>query len=98
MSLKKFVRTLKEHSWNVVGIISSVALLFFGIWQLDLIMVGPVWGEGWCHPVGRYADDYFECWLWKTTVGEAYNVLLFLIFVAFWLLFLSVWTWEERKS
>jgi hypothetical protein len=28
----------------------------------------------------NYAQSYFECWLWKTTVGEAYNDLLFLNF------------------
>jgi hypothetical protein len=63
-------------------IVSFAILHMFSVWQLDLICSSPVWKPGWSHPNGRYADDPFECWLWRTTVGEAYNVLLFLNFIS----------------
>lgn len=69
----------------LVLLVTSLAILhMFSVWQLDLICVGPVWSSGWCHPEGRYADDYFQCWLWRTTIGEAYDTLLFLNFVSFY--------------
>jgi len=90
----KILKWLKNHSLNLVGIIFSVCLMMFGIWQLDLICGPPVWHYDWIHP-GRYADDPFQCWLWHTTIGEAYDTLLFCIFISFWLLLMSVWTWDR---
>lgn len=98
----------KKHLWNIVGIIASFGLGltfgFFGIWQLDMIVSGPVWwsdsGIGWSHPNGAYANDYFQCFLWKTTVGMAYDVLFLVIFLSIVLslilLFISLWTWEDE--
>lgn len=88
------IKYIKKNILNIVGIMVSVFLFMFGIWQLDLICCPPVWKTGWCHPVGRYADDYFQCFWWRTTIGEAYDILLFLIFISFWLLFISLVTWR----
>jgi hypothetical protein len=54
------------------------------MWQLDIICVDPVWAPGWSHPTGRYADEPFQCWLWRTSVGEAYDVLFFLNLLSFY--------------
>ena len=88
---------------SIIGVSFSGILMLFGIWQLDLICVGPVW-HTWGFvtwfinsnlPV--YASEYFECWLWKTTVGEAYNTLLFLIFISWWILLISLWFWKHHE-
>lgn len=63
--------------------VAATSIFYFGIWQHDLTAVSAVWGPGFCHPNGRFADDPFECWIWKTTVGEAYNITLFLEYVAY---------------
>jgi len=89
---------------NIVGMIVSVCILFFSIWQLDLIVSGPVWwssadkgtGFGWSHPDGAYANDYFQCFFWKTTIGQAYDTLFLLIFVAFIVMFLSAYFWPKH--
>lgn len=88
---------LKKHVWNVIGIISAIFLNLFGLWQLDIIVSGPVWSAGWAHLNGKYADMYFQCWLWKTTIGGAYDVLFFLIFLSICVMFVSLWFWEDDK-
>lgn len=89
----------KKHGVNICLIILAAFLLIFGLWQLDLIVSGPVWyggsDYGWSHASSRYADDYFQCWLWKTTIGGAYDVLFFTIFGSFWVLFAGLWTWKD---
>jgi len=89
---------------NLAGIIASVCILFFSIWQLDIIVSGPVWwsseefggGYGWSHPDGAYANDYFQCFFWKTTIGQAYDTLFMLIFIAFIVMFLSAYFWPKH--
>jgi hypothetical protein len=88
--------------YNIAGIMTALSLLLFSLWQLDLIVPGPVWwsegGIGWTHPNGAYADDYFQCFLWKTTIGQAYDTLFLLIFISFIVLFVSVFFWRRRTD
>lgn len=79
-------------------------LLFFSLWQLDLIVSGPVWlssaphgtGSGWSHlNGGAYSNDYFQCYLWKTTIGQAYDTLFMMIFISFIILFASAFFWPR---
>jgi hypothetical protein len=101
--LKKMVQT--SSILNLAGIITSVCILFFSIWQLDIIVSGPVWwssgeqgaGTGWSHPNGAYANDYFQCFIWKTTIGQAYDTLFMLIFIAFIVMFLSAYLWPKHN-
>ena len=53
-----------------------------------MVCVGTMWQP-------EVASRYFQCWLWKTTVGEAYDTTLFLIFAAYWLMFGALWFWNE---
>ena len=86
---------------NIAGIMIAMGLLFFGLWQLDMIVSGPVWyanpdGSGWSwHGPGPYANDYFQCFLWKTTIGQAYDTLFMVIFISFIVLFLSAFFWPK---
>lgn len=89
---------------NLIGVMVAMGLLFFSLWQLDLIVSGPVWwssgphgtGNGWSHlNGGAYANDYFQCYLWKTTIGQAYDTLFMLIFISFIILFASAFFWPR---
>jgi hypothetical protein len=89
---------------NLAGVMIALGLLFFSLWQLDLIVSGPVWwqssanGVGWhWDGPGAYANDYFQCFLWKTTVGQAYDTLFLLIFISFIVLFASAFFWPRMK-
>ena len=90
---------------NIVGIMVAVGLLFFGLWQLDLIVSGPVWwsslpngqGTGWTHQNGAYSNDYFQCFFWKTTIGQAYDTLFLVIFISFIVIFLSAFFWPRTR-
>ena len=90
---------------NIAGIMVAVGLLFFGLWQLDLIVSGPVWwssspnglGTGWTHQNGAYSNDYFQCFFWKTTIGQAYDTLFLLIFISFIVIFLSAFFWPRTR-
>jgi len=88
---------------NLAGVMVAMGMLFFSLWQLDLIVSGPVWwqysahGPGWSWPgQGAYANDYFQCFLWKTTIGQAYGTFFMLIFVSFIVLFASAFFWPRR--
>ncbi len=90
--------------FNLAGVMVAVGLLFFSLWQLDLIVSGPVWwesspgGQGWSWPgPGAYANDYFQCFVWKTTVGQAYDTLFMLIFISFIVIFASAFFWPRRR-
>jgi len=90
---------------NIGGIMVAVGLLFFGLWQLDLIVSGPVWwssspngqGTGWSHQNGAYSNDYFQCFFWKTTIGQAYDTIFLLIFISFIVIFLSAFFWPRTR-
>jgi hypothetical protein len=88
---------------NIAGIMIAMGLLFFSLWQLDMIVSGPVWysnsnGSGWSwNGPGPYADDYFQCFIWKTTVGQAYDTLFMMIFISFIVLFLSAFFWPKHN-
>jgi len=90
---------------NLIGIMVAIGLLFFSLWQLDLIVSGPVWwasspsGQGWSWPgPGAYADSYFQCFLWQTTVGQAYDTLFLLIFISFIVVFASAFFWPKGRA
>ncbi len=90
---------------NLAGIMAAMGLLFFSLWQLDLIVSGPVWwqaspsGAGWSWPgPGAYSKDYFQCFLWKTTIGQAYDTLFMLVFISFIVLFASAFFWPHTRA
>ena len=90
---------------NLAGVMFAIGLLFFSLWQLDLIVSGPVWwqssqyGAGWSWPgPGAYANDYFQCFFWKTTIGQAYDTLFLLIFISFIVLFASAFFWPRFRA
>jgi len=79
-----YKRQPKSFCFLVFLIVSLAMLHMFSVWQLDLLCVDPMWRAGWSHPNGRLADDPWECWVWHTSCGEAYNTLLFLNFASFY--------------
>ena len=101
----------RKYLKNIAGIIFGFMLSTFGslfaLWQLDIIVSGPVWwsssphgqGIGWTHLNGAYSNDYFQCFLWKTTIGQAYDTLFLLNFalplIGLVILFISIWFWDE---
>jgi hypothetical protein len=103
--LKSFWLNLVRTSavLNLSGVIIAVCILFFSLWQLDLIVSGPVWysnpdGSGWnWHGPGPYADNYFQCFFWKTTIGQAYDTLFMLIFISFVVMFASAYFWPRQN-
>jgi hypothetical protein len=55
--------------------------------------------SGWNWPgPGAYANDYFQCFLWKTTVGQAYDILFLMIFISFIVLFASAFFWPRWRA
>lgn len=106
--LKKFGRNLVKTSavLNLIGVMVGIGLLFFSLWQLDLIVSGPVWwevsptGPGWNWPgPGAYARETFQCTeLWVTTIGQAYDTLFMLIFIAFIVVFASAFFWPRGRK
>ena len=104
--LRSTLKTLVTTSaiLNLSGVIAAVCVLFFSLWQLDIIVSGPVWwayspegpGWSWAGP-GPYADEYFQCFLWKTTIGQAYDTLFMLVFLSFIVMFASAYFWPKRS-
>lgn len=97
-----------EHLKNVAGIVAGFLCIVLGsmftLWQLDIIVSGPVWhvnldGSGWAWHNGAYAAAPFQCFLWRTTIGAAYDTLFLLNWLVTLaggvLIFLSLWYWTE---
>lgn len=103
--LKNSARNLIKTSaiLNLAGVMTALGVLFFSLWQLDMIVSGPVWhqnpdGSGWFWPgPGPYANEYFQCFFWRTTIGEAYDTLFMLIFISFIVLFASAILWPRVR-
>ncbi len=104
---KHFWKNLVKTSaiLNLIGVMVGLGLLFFSLWQLDLIVSGPVWwasspsGQGWSWSgPGAYADSYFQCFLWKTTIGQAYDTLFLMIFISFLVVFASAFFWPRVRA
>ncbi len=105
--LKNSLRNLVKTSAiiNLIGIMVAIGLLFFSLWQLDLIVSGPVWWESgpngagwsWSGP-GAYANDYFQCFFWQTTVGQAYDTLFLMVFISFIVVFASAFFWPKGRA
>ena len=78
-------------------------LAFLQSLELNLLVSGPVWwsslpqgqGMGRSHPNGAYSNNYFQCFLWKTTIGQAYDTFFMLIFISFIVLFASAFFWPR---
>lgn len=106
--LRKFGRNLVKTSavLNLIGVMVGIGLLFFSLWQLDLIVSGPVWweesptGSGWSwNGPGAYAREMFQCTeLWITTIGQAYDTLFMLIFISFIVVFASAFFWPKGRA
>jgi hypothetical protein len=105
--IRKTLRNLVATSaiLNLSGVMVAMGMLFFSLWQLDMIVSGPVWwessptGSGWSWSgPGAYANDYFQCFLWRTTVGQAYDILFSLIFISFIILFASAFFWPRQRN
>lgn len=106
--LRKFGRNMVKTSavLNLIGVMVGIGLLFFSLWQLDIIVSGPVWweesatGAGWYWPgPGAYARETFQCTeLWITTIGQAYDTLFMLIFIAFIVVFASAFFWPRGQK
>ena len=104
---KNFWRNLVKTSAiiNLIGVMVGIGLLFFSLWQLDIIVSGPVWWEyspsgpgwNWSGP-GAYANSYFQCFVWQTTVGQAYDTLFMMIFISFIVVFASAFFWPKGRS
>ena len=70
--------------------VARFLLHMFSVWQWDIIVVNAVWqtpGFVAVHQTGKYCDDPFQCFVWKTTIGRAYDTLLFLNHISVWLAF-----------
>lgn len=94
----------KRNLVNIIAAVSAAFLHIFSLWQLDLINVLPVWNTPVFLVVLQqlsvdvYSKAYFQCFVWKTTVGQAYDTLFMVNFLSFWLLFLALWFWKEEPS
>jgi len=97
--MKGLLSEIKTHKIQTLGILVGFCLFLWSIWQLDLIVSGPVWQYGWSMPPNvRYADMPFQSWIWKTTVGQAYDTLFFLLFFSLIIVFVSLWSWNEHGT
>ena len=82
--------------FSLVGIGISYLLTMHGLWQLDIVCINPVWGTQtwikWFLETGyeNYSDYPFQCGLWKTTMGRAYDVYLSYPVVGWFLLLVSM--------
>ncbi len=95
---KKFWRLLP-----FIGVGVSLLMLVHSLWQLDLICASPVWQTEdwiqWFQKTGytNYCDMPFQCgFLFRTTVGNAYDYFLSVAVASWFVLAVSMWFWHKR--
>lgn len=82
----------------IFSLLAVIAAIFniFSLWQLDIINVLPVWNTPLFYEVmkqqnlTKYSDGYYQCFLWKTTIGRAYDILYLINSLTFWILFIAL--------
>ena len=90
-----------KHFWNKITCVVGIVMALFGLWQMDMICVGPVWFN-WHTPDGyaRFADFPFEMgrvgdFAVKMTVGTAYDLCQVFIVLGLALTVISLWFWDD---
>lgn len=80
---------------------------FFGLWQMDLICVGPVWSSFWQSPAGGYFAQVFEFGRidifghivkFTTTIGVAYDTCQALLVIGLIVAVLAFWLWDSEPQ
>ena len=100
--VKRFVKTL-GRLLPFIGIGVSLLMLVHSLWQIDLICAEPVWRTKdwitWFQKTGytNYSNMPFQCsFLFKTTVGNAYDYFLSTAVTSWFILAISMWFWHKK--
>jgi hypothetical protein len=86
-----------QKIFTIIGIV----MFFFGIWQMDMICVGPVWANSWTSPKGGFSNAPFEFGMipgvvrFDTTIGAAYDLSQIFMVLGLVIAVLSLWFWDE---
>jgi hypothetical protein len=86
----------KQKLFAVIGFV----MFFFGLWQMDLITVNPVWNTSWTSPIGGYFSQSFEFGRigsisFVTTIGTAYDLCQAFMVAGLIIVFLALWLWND---
>lgn len=78
---------IRKHTVNIVGLLFSTFMFMWAIWQHDLVAVAPMqsWGD---QPFVIGFHVVMDRW-------TAYDFTLSMIVVAYVLLFVSLWLWND---
>jgi hypothetical protein len=101
--LKNSYEQIRAHSWNFLLLVIGIITFVFFLWQMDIIVSGPVWSYNWTSqyfPGGVYANGYFEIgrigsFKIGMTVGTGYDLCQTGMVVGLVLSILAVWFWTD---
>ena len=93
-------KNVPKNIYQKVSTAVGVVLFFFGLWQMDIISVGPVWSTSWTEPTGGYFNQAFEFGRidglkFLTTVGVAYDLCQAFMVIGLLMVLLGLWLWED---
>jgi cytochrome c biogenesis protein CcdA len=104
MKITMSFKTKLSKNWaQKLCMVIGFVMFFFGLWQIDLIAVGPVWGTNWISPAPRFADHPFEMgrvgdFAIGMTVGTAYDLCQTFLVLGLAITVLSLWYWENDST
>jgi hypothetical protein len=99
LNLSKYSKNWAQKLFMIIGLI----MFFFGLWQMDMITVGPVWNTNWVSPAPRFADYPFEMgrignYAIGMDVGTAYDLCQVFLVLGLVITVLSLWFWNNDST
>lgn len=105
VKLKSLVAAPKNVLQKIFSI-AGMSMIFFGVWQMDMICSGPVWGYNWVatdyltrQVIPRFADSFFQMgWLGvgvNMNIGMGYDICQLFIILGAIITFLALWFWNN---
>lgn len=91
MQLSKLPINWKQKLFAVIGFV----MFFFGLWQMDMIAVGPIWGNRAVDPNGPFEFGRIGPLRFVTTIGTAYDLCQAFMVIGLIIVALSLWFWDE---
>lgn len=87
---------MRKHAWNMIVLVVATAVFVMSVWQHELLVIGYIWSDP---AVYNAPFQMFSVPPIRMTVGQGYDLTLFLTFLALVMsdLALSFVRWERDK-
>jgi len=84
---------MRKHALNMIVLVIATAIFVMAQWQHELLVIGYIWSD---------PQVYNRVFQWcsvpipiRTTIGQAYDLTILLVFAALVISDLALWFWSD---